>query len=388
MFTGKRENPVGRNQKILLVANTDWYLYNFRLSLAKMLREEGFEVVLISPPGAYSHLFQGEGFRWLSVPMSRRGIFPPSEFMTYKHLKSIYQQENPKLVHHHTIKPNIYGTLAARAVAVPAIVVSVTGLGYVFISQGIAGKMLSKIIKPTYRYCLDSSNVEVIFENSGDYEFFIQEQITNAKQSTIIEGVGVNLDLYRPSKEPDGVPIVMLAGRMLWDKGVGEFVESAKILKDRGVEARFVLVGGPDPGNPSMISLHQLEQWSQAGVVEWWGFRENMPEIIQKSHIVVLPSIAEGVPTVLLEASASGRPVIASDIPGCGDIVKDGKTGFLVEVRNVEALADKIEILLGKKRLREMLGKAGRVWMEQRFDEDLINRRTLEIYNSAMSGKS
>jgi glycosyltransferase involved in cell wall biosynthesis len=379
---------VGRNQKILLIANTDWYLYNFRLSLAKMLRDEGFEVVLVSPPGGFSKFFQAEDFRWLSVPMSRRGIFPLSEYKTYKHLRSIYRQENPTLVHHHTIKPNIYGTLAARAVDVPAIVDSVTGLGYVFINQGAAGKILSKIIKPIYRYCINSYNVHVIFENSGDYEFFIQERLASAKHSTIIEGVGVNLDLYRPSKEPDGMPIVMLVGRMLWDKGVGEFVESARIIKNRGGEARFVLVGGPDPGNPSTISLNQLEKWSQSGVVEWWGFQENMPEIIQKSHIIVLPSIAEGAPTVLLEASASGRPIIASDIPGCGDIVKDGETGFLVEVRNVESLADKIEILLGNKRLREMMGKAGRVWMEQQFNEDLINRRTLEIYRNALSGKS
>ena len=371
-------------RKILLVANTDWYLFNFRLSLAHTLRNQGWEPVLVSPSGPFATELESSGFRWLPVSIDRRGILPHTELQTLRGLRTIYREEIPDLIHHHTVKPVLYGTLAARSSGIRAIVNSITGLGYVFLSRGITARVLRLLLKPAYRFALADRRVHVIFENRGDRKFFIDRGLVQSDQQTLIEGVGVDLDRYRPVEEVPGVPLVIMASRMLWDKGVQEFVEAATLLRRKGTEARFALVGAPDLGNPASIPVGQIEGWAERGHVEWWGYRRHMPSVYDASHIVTLPSHFEGLPTVLLEAAASGRALVATDIPGNREVVIDGKNGLLVPVGDAIALSKALERLISNTALRREMGMKGRELVERRFGQDKINARTIAVYEDAL----
>jgi len=373
-------------RKILLVANTDWYLFNFRLSLARTLQEQGWEPVLVSPSGPYAQRLKAAGFRWLSVPMSRRGAFPYSETRTLLKLGSIYRHERPDLVHHHTIKPVMYGTLAARWSGVDAVVNSITGLGYLFSSHQWRARFLRLIVKPALGQLLRRGRAHMIFENSNDRAFFIKRGLVQSSRSTLIEGVGVDLTRYQPSDEADGTPLIIMASRMLWDKGVHDFVEAARMLQTKGLSARFALVGAPDSGNPASIPIRRIERWTEQGHVEWWGHQDNMAEVLRSSHVVALPSYFEGAPTVLMEAAASGRPIVATDIPGNRNVVIDGQSGYLVPVGDPSALARSLEDLITSKDLRIRMGKQGREIAERRFAQEDINARTIQLYNEVLSG--
>ena len=371
--------------KILLVANTDWYLFNFRLSLARTLQDQGWEPVLVSPRGPYAQQLEAAGFRWLSVPMSRRSMLPYGETRTLLKLGSIYRHERPDLVHHHTIKPVMYGTLAARWSGINAVVNSITGLGYLFISNQWTAKLLRLIVKPALRQILRSGRAHVIFENSGDRAFLVDRKLVRSDQTTLIEGVGVDLRHYQPSDEADEIPIVILASRMLWDKGVHDFVEAARILQTEGLAARFALVGAPDLGNPASIPVRRIEQWTDQGLVEWWGHRHDMAAVFRSSHVVALPSYYEGTPTVLMEAAASGRPIVATDIPGNRNVVIDGQSGYLVPVGDPEVLARSLENLILSEDLRIQMGKQGRELAKRRFSQEDINARTIQVYEEVLA---
>jgi glycosyltransferase involved in cell wall biosynthesis len=373
--------------KILLVANTDWYLYNFRLSLAKRLREEGWETVLISPDGPYRQALLESGFKWIQLPLSRRGVLPTVEVRTFIQLRRIYRQEKPDLIHHHTIKPNIYGSLAATASGDPAIVNSITGLGYLFLSSDIFARLLRPFAVFLYRKAFQHPRVRVIFENRGDREVFLRHAIVQPGQHTLIRGVGVDLERFDFAPMLAGDPLVILPARMLWDKGVGDFISAARTLKSRNLQVQFALVGDIDPGNPSSIPRSQLEAWVEEGMVAWWGHRMDMPEIYAASHVVVLPSKAEGTPTVLLEAAAAGRPVVASDIAGCREVVIPGKTGLLVPPEEPEALANALESLLENQAWAREMGRKARRHIEKHFDQDSVNEKTIAVYRRALAGE-
>jgi glycosyltransferase involved in cell wall biosynthesis len=365
--------------KILLVSNTDWYLFRFRSSLANFLREQGNEVVFVSPPGRFVSNIREQGFRWLAWQVGRQSINPISELKAILDLCRIYSHEEPSLIHLHTIKPVIYGSLAARLARVPAIVNSITGRGYVFLGKDIRARLLRTIVKNVYRFILRSPMSMTIFENEMDHKYFLDENLVNYGASFVIEGVGVDVDHYTFSSEPDGIPVVAFAGRMLWDKGVGTFIDAVRLLHSK-VRARFILVGEPDPGNPASIDVGMLNRWVNEGIVEWWGWRADMHAVFESSHIVVLPSFGEGLPTILLEAAATGRPIVATDVPGCRDVVVDGSTGFLVSLQNPPQLAAAIEKLIKNSVLRKSMGKAGREYIIRRFSSSKINRETYDIY--------
>jgi len=371
-------------RRIILVANTDWYLFNFRLSLARAIRDLGWEAILVSPGGRYTRRLTEAGFRWLPLSLDRRGVFPLAELKTLFGLRSIYRRLRPDLVHHHTLKPVLYGTLAARWAGVPGIVNSVTGLGFVFLSSRPGARLLRPLVGEGLCRTLNQDGVYGIFENAGDRESLLARGLAPADRHTLIEGVGVDLERFTASAEPKGEPVVLMASRMLWDKGVGDFVEASRRLRQEGHQARFALVGAPDPGNPSSISTLQIRRWAQSGVVEWWGHSDDMPHVLGQCHIVVLPSRGEGVPTVLLEAAASGRPVVASDIAGCREVLRPGETGLLVPPGNPLALAQAIASLLGSPDERARMGRLGRDFMKARFDQVEINRRTIMVYQRVL----
>jgi len=370
--------------KIILVANTDWYLYNFRLSLARFLKGEGFEVLFASPAGRFTSLLEDAGFRWIWWEVSRKSISPFNELASVRRLLGIYHRENPHLVHHFTVKPVLYGSVCARLAGVPGLVNSITGLGYVFLGKDPKAIFIKQIVKGLYRLALAHPNRAVIFENQADRGYFTSEGLVGADHSWLIAGVGIDTERFTARAEPTGVPVVVLPARMLWDKGVGVVVEAARLLHQR-VGVRVALVGEPDPGNPASIDRTVLEGWAREGVIEWWGWREDMEQVYASSHIVTLPSMGEGLPTALLEAAASGRPIVTTDVPGCREAVIDGVSGYLVPPNDPLALAEALARLVRDADLRGRMGAAGRQLVLERYTNIHVNTATLAIYQKLLS---
>ncbi len=364
--------------KIILFANTSWFLYNFHLQLARTLRDQGHEVILLSPTDEYGVRLESEGFRHLDIPLSRRGINPLSELASLIRIYQIYRLERPDLVHHFTIKCVLYGTLAARLAGVKRIVNWITGLGYIFIGKGILPRTLKTLAFFAYRALLSES--AVIFENQDDQIFFETAKLVKPGHHFLIIGTGVDTDQFNAVPESPGAPIVIMPSRLLWDKGVGEFIEASRMIKRAGIESRFALVGKIDPGNPSAVPEADLQAWVKEGLVEWWGWKEDMPSVYAQSHIVCLPSYREGVPKALLEAAAAGRPIVASDVPGCREVVREGVNGFLVPPRDPVALAKALERLLRDITLRGKMGANGRDIAVEQFSVQFIVEQILAVY--------
>jgi glycosyltransferase involved in cell wall biosynthesis len=366
--------------KIILVANTDWYLYNFRLSLARRLREAGYEVVLVSPHGTFVEALIDSGFRWISWDVDRRGALPWDEVLSFLRLFRIYHSEKPFIVHHFTIKPVLYGSIAARLAGVTQIINSITGRGYLFLQNTNETRFLRFWAKLLYRIALLHCGGVTTFENSDDLTFFVQQRLTSLENSRIIAGAGIDPQIFSPAPEPSGVPLIVLPARMLWDKGVGVLVDAARILKQK-YTVRVALVGNLDSGNPAAIDEETIQTWVSDGIVEWWGFRENMNLVYRACHIVTLPSFGEGLPTALIEAAACERPVVTTDAPGCRNVVIDGVTGFLVPKSNPPALANSLAQLILDPQLRRSMGLAGRQFILSHFTDDIVNQSFLEIYS-------
>jgi glycosyltransferase involved in cell wall biosynthesis len=377
--------------KAILVANTDWYLYNFRLSLARYLRDAGLEVVLVSPPGRFTPQLKSSGFHWQAWDVGRQTLAPWKEAGAFLRLAGIYRRERPDLVHHFTVKPVLYGTLSARLLGISGIVNSITGLGYIFLGQETKARLLRELVKRLYRLAFHHPNCAAIFENDTDRQYFIREKLISPDRTWLIEGVGVDSERFIPTPEPGGVPLVVLPARMLWDKGVGTLVEAARLLHARlpvRRSVRIALVGEPDPGNPATIDETILKSWEQEGIIEWWGWQQDMQAVYTQCHIVTLPSLGEGVPTVLLEAASSGKPIVTTDTPGCRDVVKDGLNGLLVPPNDPAALAEALYRLLSDAALRDRMGKAGRQLVLEKFTNSRVNPATFEVYRAILSHKT
>jgi glycosyltransferase involved in cell wall biosynthesis len=371
--------------KVLLVANTDWYLYNFRLSLARHLRDEGFDLAFVTAPGKFAPLIERQGFRWISWSVGRKTIAPWKEAGAMRALARIYRREQPDLLHHHTMKPIAYGTLAARRLGLPAVVNSVAGLGFVFSGTALLAHLLRPVLKGLLKRAAAHPNCSWIFENEADHHTLLSARVVPAPRSHLIRGVGVDIERFRPSPEPDGTPVILFSGRMLWDKGVGVLVEAARRLQ-RSAPARVVLAGEPDPGNPTSVDEATLRQWHAEGVIEWPGWQPDIEEAYRQAHIVTLPSMyGEGVPTVLLEGAACARPLVATDIAGCREVVQDGRNGYLVPPNDPGALAAALEKLVTDPARRRAMGEAGREKILTGFTNQEVDRATLAVYRTVLA---
>ena len=368
--------------KILLFANTDWYLYNFRLPLTQELRDQGHEIVLLSPPGDFHERLQECGFQWLPFPFSRQGINPFTELITLWRLIHIYREVRPDIVHHFTIKPVIYGSIAAYILKIPGIINSITGLGHLFIDPGFITQILRGLAKWLYRSSL--RDTLVIFENPDDRTTFIQNKFLAEEQSYLVMGTGVDINKFHPTPKNNDIPVVLFSSRLLVTKGLIEYINAISILKQKGLKARFAIAGIPDPGNPASIPQGQLDSWKQNGFAEWWGWQDDMPTTLSKADIFCLPSYREGIPSALLEACACGLPIVTTDVPGCRDVVTDGMNGLLVPVRDSQALADALERLLNDPAMRSKMGQIGR---QIAFDQFSLSRnisQNLGVYEQAL----
>ncbi|HEY2823632.1 MAG TPA: glycosyltransferase [Candidatus Acidoferrum sp.] len=372
--------------RILFVDNDVNTFYSYRIELALAARDAGFEVHVAAPEGKAAEILRSEGLRYHPIPMTRSGLAPWKEFSTISSLFRLYRRVRPDLVHHLRLKPVLYGGLAAYGARVPAVVGLLTGLGYVFIAESRRALVMRKLVVLSCKVAFRHSNQRIVFQNPDDQGVFIQNKILPAAQTVLIKGSGVDVHTYVPTPEPEDIPVVVLASRMLRDKGVIEFVEAARELREAGVSARFVLVGETDPGNPTAISAEQLRSWSDEGVVEWWGHQSDMRKVLGQSNIVCLPSLREGVPKVLIEAAACGRAIVTTDAPGCREIVREGENGLLVPVRNSKALADALKLLIESAPLRALMAAKGREIAVAEFSVERVVNETLGVYRELLAG--
>lgn len=374
------------SMRILYIVNDANFFLSHRLPLALAAQGDGFDIHVATPLSDDVEKIRAAGFRFHPIPLTRRGARLGEELASVIALYRLYRKVKPDLVHLVTIKPVLYGGIAARLAGVPAVVSAVTGLGYVFIARGFKASLLRTAVKGAYRFALGHANGRVIFQNPDDRSSFLKARLVDSRQTVLIKGSGVDMTQFSPSPEPPGVPLVVFAARMLWDKGVGEFVDAARWLCGMGIKSRFALVGDTDSGNPAAVPKSQLESWQQSGVVEWWGQYTNMPMVFAQSHIVALPSAyGEGVPKVLIEAAASGRPIVTTDTPGCREIVQHGENGLLVPVRDVAALTEALRRLLEDAELRRRMGAKGREIAVAEFSVERVVSETLDVYRELLS---
>jgi glycosyltransferase involved in cell wall biosynthesis len=369
--------------KILMFANTDWYLYNFRLPLAKRLAQRDVEVVMVAPAGEYAQQIEQAGFRFIPLSMNRRSLNPLSELRVVWELCRIYRRERPDLVHHFTIKSVAYGSLAAKLVGVRAIVNAVAGLGYVFANDSPRARLLRPVVQLFLRLVFRGKHTRLILQNPDDRALFLDKKLISDERVRLILGSGVNTDRFVPSPQRGKNPqaVVVLATRLLWDKGIREYVEAARQLKDSGTSARFILAGAPDVGNPAAVSQEVLKSWRDEGAIEPVGHVQDMARLLKDADIAVLPSAyGEGVPRFLIEAAASGLPLIGTDIPGCREIIQHQVNGLLIPPRDAAALAAAIRSLIEAPDSRITMGSAGRDRVLKLFDEKLVFEQTESVY--------
>ena len=371
--------------KVLLFANWDFYLYNFRLPLLRAVRTWADEVVLVVPRGEYNDKLSEQGFRVRGIPLQRHSLNPVKELRTLLKLINIYKEEAPDLVHHFTVKGVLYGSIASHVTGVEHTVNAITGgmsslsADNVYQEQGLQAKGVRAVVKALYRLTL--SNTHVIFQNRQHQRVFIQEGLVPRANAHLIRSSGVDIEQFAPpDDEPERPPVVLLAGRLLWTKGVGDFVEAARKLKRENVRARFVLVGDTDPGNPGAIPPGKIHEWEREDVLEWWGFQNNMADVFSSAHIVCLPSYGEALPKTLIEAASCGRPLVAADVVGCRAVVRHGKNGMLVPARDADALKEALKELIYRPDKRQEMGRNSREVAVQEFSAARVVRETLAVY--------
>lgn len=369
----------GERKKLLFLVTEDWYFYSHRLPPARAARAAGYDVVVVTRVGKRGPDILAEGFSLVPLGLSRRSRNPFRELATIAQIVGIYWRERPDIVHHVALKPVLYGSLAAL-VRRPAVVNAMAGMGFLFTSGSRKAGFLRAAVVRGFRVLLNAGRSVLILQNPDDRSMMVSGGLVEASRVRLIRGSGVDIEKFSPTPEPEGQAVVMLPSRMLWDKGVGEFVEAAGILRARGVQARFVLVGNGDPDNPASIPDSQLKAWHDSGVVESWGHCADMPDALAKATLVCLPSYREGLPKVLLEAAACARALVATDAPGCREIVRHGENGLLVPLRDASALAHAIELLLNDPDRRMAMAKQGRRMVELEFSESRVAEETLAVY--------
>jgi glycosyltransferase involved in cell wall biosynthesis len=372
----------------MFVVNVDWFFLSHRLPIALEAQRQGYQVHIATGLTGKQGELEGHGLVVHPLTLDRSSAGLISACRACFQLWKIFRAVQPDVVHLVTIKPVLLGGIVARLVGVPAVVAAVSGLGFVFVATGVKATIRRSLVGGLYRFALGHRNLKVIFQNPEDRDSLVKLTHIPETSVTMIRGSGVDLNEYCHKALPSGVPIVILAARLLADKGVREFAQAARLLKQRGVSARFCLVGTPDLANPTSLTDAELAIWEKEGVVELWGHRADMPQVLETSRLAVLPSYyGEGLPKVLIEAAACGRAVITTDHPGCRDAIIPNVTGLLVRSRDEVALADAIEVLLNDLERCKEMGQAGRKLAESSFDVRQVVSTHLQIYQELLCAK-
>ena len=368
------------HKKIIFFVSEDWFFCTHFLERAKAASNEGHDVVILTQISQHAITIENAGLRFINLKFDRGSINPFVEICTVIRILIIYIKEKPQLVHHVALKPILLGSLAARVARVPYVVNALVGGGYAFISTKLAIRMLRQLLLFLLRILLNPPHSKVVFENSDDLDSYVLSGLVKKNDAILIRGAGVIPEDFQYDAIKSNPPLVVLVARLLWDKGIGEYVEAARLLLQRSLNVRFVIVGEPDPKNRACIDQATLEAWKSEGVVELWGFCSNIPHIYSEATIACLPSYREGLPKSLLEAMAAGLPCVTTDVPGCREAVRDGDNGLLVPAKNVSALAEALDSLIRNPLLASKMGKRGRQRVLDEFSVKHVNESTLILY--------
>jgi len=371
-------------KKVIIALNTAWNLLNFRSGLIRALVAVGYEVVAVAPPDEYADRLSVLGCRFVPLPMDNQGTHPVRDLLLLWRFFWMMRAERPHVYLGYTVKPNVYGSLAARALGIP-VINNIAGLGAVFIKGG----WLNQLVRGLYRVALSRSR-EVFFQNDDDRQLFITSRLVPEGVTDLLPGSGIDLAKFSPVPLPAGTPVrFLLIARMLWDKGVGEFIEAARQLKQRGVDAECCLLGFLDVQNPAAISRQQMNDWVAEGAVRYLGVSDNVREEIAQADCVVLPSYREGTPRTLLEAAAMARPIVTTDAVGCREVVDDGINGYLCKPKDASDLADKMELIVSLSHAeREAMGLRGREKVEREFDEQIVICKYLSAIEEVLATRT
>ncbi|MDC0580882.1 glycosyltransferase family 4 protein [Amylibacter sp.] len=367
-------------KKIFFIATIPEFFISHRLKLALAARKMGLDVHVVTSNGCLVEKIKALGFQHHVIPFSRSGQHPLKEFLTLLSLYKLLIQERPEIVHLIGTKCSIYGGILAQILKLKGVVVAITGLGTVFLSQTFFGRIRKKIILLAYGIIFRHNNIAVIFQNKDDINELIKIKSLKCSKVNFIRGAGVDLTHFRYDEAEPGIPVVVYAARLIKDKGVFEFVDAARILKKRGISVVMRLIGSLDPENLSSIRADLIESWRAEAVVEIFGFSTDIAKEYRSAHIVCLPSYREGLPLGLIEAASCGRAVVTTDVPGCREVIIPNETGLLVPVKDATKLADAIQELVLNPRRREQFGKAGRKMAELEYSDEKIVDQVQEIY--------
>jgi len=360
------------------------------LPIAEAAKVRGFDVVIGYGElgGADFKLLDQKGFKIRYIPMQRGRINPFNELKTFFYIWKFFKKERPDIVHLVTIKPYLYGGIISRLLSIRAVVSAISGFGTLFVSKNLKFKILRLLLSSIFKFSFNHSNQMIIVQNESDLKLLIKFGILNLSKIKIFKGSGVKLENFVDLKEPSGIPTVCFAARLLRDKGIYEFVSAARILNERGIQARFFIAGDLDVNNPSGINFDEYMKLKHEKSIEVLGYHKNIPELYAKSHIVCLPSYREGLPKSLMEAAAASRAVVTTDVPGCRDAIIPNKTGLLVPVKDPNKLADSLQWLIEHPKERVDMGKEGRKLAEKEFRIEKIAEDHLIIYKQLIPSQS
>jgi glycosyltransferase involved in cell wall biosynthesis len=367
--------------KLFLVVNVDWFFVSHRLPIALEALKRGYDVTIFSIDTGRAEEIRAHELRFIPLPTSRAGMNILQEIKVIMLLFRYYRNEKPDIVHHVAVKPVTYGSLVAKILGVPKVVNALSGLGFLFINAD-KNRLVHSIVNRVFKFGFKNKNLTFILQNHDDFAMIKDIGVLEDHQIKMIKGSGVDLTSFHFTEEKPAETLrVILPARMLYDKGVVEFVEAARILKPKYQETvDFVLVGNVDMGNNAGIKEEQLLAWHKEGAVSWLDYQKDIIPTLIEAHIVVLPSYREGLPKSLIEACAIGRAIVTTDVPGCREVVIEGENGFLVENKNVPALAAAIEKLILDKPLRLRMGLASRKKAEEEFSLKSVIDKTFAIY--------
>ncbi|WP_280139921.1 glycosyltransferase family 4 protein [Magnetospirillum fulvum] len=371
--------------RILYVVTEDWYFWSHRLPTARAARDMGFEVVVATHIDAHAEAITREGFRVVPIPSLRKMSLPFGPLAALFALVTLYRREKPDIIHHIALVPTLFGGLAAILAGTRHALATMTGLGLVFTAQSRKVRVLRAVVTRVLRWSLAYRRSDLVFQNGDDLAYFTGAGIVPPERAHLIAGSGVDIAAFHPMAEPEGEVVAAYVGRMLRPKGVLDIVAAARLLKQQGAPVRIVLVGGPDTTNPESLGEDDLRRWQAEGVVEWWGVSDDVAALWRQAHIALLPSYREGLPKSLLEAAACGRPMIATDVPGCRDVVQSGETGLLVPLQDGAALAEAILTLAKDGEARRRMGHNARAQVERRFANAVIATQMQALYREIIS---
>lgn len=364
---------------IVYVASTSLHLATTRLPLLRRMQAEGWRVIAAAPEDAGTAALRAAGLEWHALPLAREIARPLRHLRAMHGLARLYRDARPSLVHHCTANAVIYGTAAARLAGVPAVVNAFPGRGAVFASTRWDAPLLRAWLRAAYRVVTRGPDSRTIFQNGDDRDAFVRDGLVPAARAVLIRGSGIDLDAFRPVPEPEGVPTVLFCGRVLRSKGVDDLAAAARLLREWQVPYRIRLVGWLDPRHRHAVPVEALRRWEAEGLLGWEGVCDDMPAAFAAAHIAVLPSHGEGVPRCLVEAAACARPLVATDVPGCREIVRHERNGLLVPPRAPRALALALARLIRDPAERRAFGRAGRAVAEQ-FGQEAVIAATLGVY--------